>query len=121
LTLPQFVVLNHFVRLGGEHSPVDLARAMQVTKATMTSTLQRLAAKRLVAIKPDPFDGRGKRVSLTAKGRSARDEAVAAIIPDLGATERAFGSARFEAILPHLSALRAILDLQRAGTGGEMD
>ena len=30
LRLPHFSVLNHFVRLGGERSPGELARAFQV-------------------------------------------------------------------------------------------
>ena len=32
LTMSQFVVLNHLVRLGGAWSPLRLAKAFQVTK-----------------------------------------------------------------------------------------
>ncbi|MGH6951145.1 MAG: MarR family winged helix-turn-helix transcriptional regulator, partial [Vitreimonas sp.] len=39
MTLAQFIVLNHFVRLGGSRSPAELASAFQLTRATMTSTL----------------------------------------------------------------------------------
>jgi DNA-binding MarR family transcriptional regulator len=60
LTVPQFVVLNHFVRLGGDKTPMALAEALQVTKATMTSTLQRLEQKGFIAVTPDPHDGRGR-------------------------------------------------------------
>src|SRR6266849_4446748 len=63
LTLPQFVVLNHFVRVGGDRSPVELASAIQVTKATMTSTLQRLQRKGFVTSVPDATAGRLKRMS----------------------------------------------------------
>ncbi len=83
LTVPQFVVLNHFVRLGGDRSPLELARAFQVTKATMTSTLQRLEAKEFIKVTPDPKDGRAKRIAITAAGRKVRYQAIAAIADDL--------------------------------------
>jgi DNA-binding MarR family transcriptional regulator len=113
LTLPQFIVLNHFVRLGGERSPAALAAAMQVTKATMTSTLQRLEAKRLVQIAPDPDDGRAKRVSLTAQGRRLRDQAVAALGPELAWLTTTHGADALADLLPRLVALRTLLDTAR--------
>jgi len=76
LNLSQFTVLNHFTRLGGERSLVQLANAMQVTKGAMTNTVTRLQAKGLVVVLPDPQDGRGKRVSLTAAGHASRAAAV---------------------------------------------
>ena len=76
LNLSQFSLLNHLSRLGGERSLVQLASAMQVTKAAMTNTVTRLQAKGLLAVQPDPQDGRGKRVSLTPAGLAARQQAV---------------------------------------------
>ena len=64
LTVAQFSVLNHLVRLEGDWSPARLAAAFQVTKGTMTSTLQRLVAKGLISLEPDPSDGRAKHVKL---------------------------------------------------------
>ena len=113
LTLPQFAVLNHFVRLGGERSPAALARAFQVTKGTMTSTLQRLEAKRFIAVTPDPNDGRGKRVAITPAGRRARDACIAAVAPALDALEAAIGPADLAAALPFLECLRRYLDAER--------
>jgi DNA-binding MarR family transcriptional regulator len=81
LTMPQFIVLNHFVRLGGDRSPVELANAIQVTKATMTSTLQRLEAKYFISTIPDPKDGRSKRISITNLGRQARQDAIKLALP----------------------------------------
>ena len=115
MTLAQFTVLNHFVRLGGVRSPNELARAFQVTKGTMTSTLQKLEARGYVMIEPDPEDGRGKRVSITAKGTKARNAAVAGLAPliaSLGAHETA---AEFPKLLPTLTALREFLDKERRG------
>ena len=59
LNMSQFIVLNHFVRLGDEASLGSLARAMEVTKGAMTNTVARLADKGYVAVRPDPDDGRG--------------------------------------------------------------
>ena len=75
LTLPQFVVLNHFVRVGGHRSPVELASAIQVTKATMTSTLQRLERKGFVTSEPD------ERMDARSASRSRHQVARPAINP----------------------------------------
>ena len=115
LTLPQFVVLNHFVRVGGDRSPVELASAIQVTKATMTSTLQRLERKRFITSAPDVKDGRSKRIAITASGRKARDQSIKAIERHLLALENAIGKRQLEAMLPVLAALRTFLDRQRDG------
>ena len=115
LTLPQFVVLNHFVRVGGHRSPVELASAIQVTKATMTSTLQRLERKGFVTSEPDATDGRSKRIAITASGRKARDQSIKAIEHHLAALETTIGKKQLEAVLPVLAALRTFLDRQRDG------
>lgn len=115
MTLAQFTVLNHFARLGGTKSPNELARAFQVTKGTMTSVLQRLEARGYISIKQNPEDGRGKCVSMTAKGAKARNAAIAALSPliaKLGAHETA---SSFPALLPPLIALREFLDKERQG------
>ena len=113
LTLSQFSVLNHFARLGGEKSPLALARAFQVTKGTMTNTLQRLEARGFIAVRPDPRDGRGKLVSLTPAGRAARDESIAALAPQMVELERDMGPEGFAAALPWLRELRRYLDAAR--------
>lgn len=113
LTLPQFIVLNHFVRLGGERTPSALAAAFQVTKGTMTSTLRRLEEKGFIRIEPDPTDGRGKRVRLTETGEQARAAAVAAGAPLLAELEQAIGRRALTQALPFLQALRQYLDSHR--------
>jgi DNA-binding MarR family transcriptional regulator len=113
MTLAQFIVLNHFVRLGGTKGPAELARAFQVTKATMTSTLQRLVAKELVSVAPDPDDGRGKRVAITPQGRAMRDACIAALGPLLRRLADLWPEADADRLLPQLVALRALLDANR--------
>jgi DNA-binding MarR family transcriptional regulator len=114
LTLPQFIVLNHFVRLGGERTPLELAEAIQVTKATMTSTLQRLDAKGFILATPDPKDGRSKRITITSAGRAARDDSIRAISHHLTEMEAVIGRQDLEAALPVLAKLRSFLDQRRS-------
>ena len=115
LTLSQFAVLNHFARRGGTQSPQSLARAMQVSKGTMTNTLQKLEAKGLIAVAPNPADGRGKQVSLTGAGRALRQVAIAALAPDLESLLEAFGERRFARATPFLAQVREYLDRARDG------
>ena len=109
LRLPHFAVLNHLVRLGDGRTPGQIARAFQLTKATMTNTLQRLEARGLVRLEPDPQDARAKRVFLTDEGRARRDAAVAFTATDL-AHIAATAAITPEALLPPLRALRTALD-----------
>ena len=84
LTLSQFKVLNHFARLGGERSPLSLARSFQVTKGAVTNAVQKLEGKGFVATRPDPDDGRGKLVYLTDAGPRRprrRHRHAAAVLP----------------------------------------
>lgn len=113
LSMAGFFVLNHFARLGGERSPLALARAFQVTKGAMTNTLQRLEAAGLVAIAPDPSDGRAKRVSITPEGRRVRDACVARLAPSLAEVQAGVGADELSALLPGLRRLRAWLDEHR--------
>ncbi|MCA3612644.1 MAG: MarR family transcriptional regulator [Methylobacterium sp.] len=113
MTIAQFTVLNHSVRVGDGKSPARLARAFQVTKGTMTSTLHRLEQKGLVAIEADPEDGRSKIVRITETGRAMREACIAATQPwaeRIGALPVASDMA---ALLPRLAALRAALDADR--------
>jgi DNA-binding MarR family transcriptional regulator len=113
LTLPQFAVLNHLVRLGDRQSPVELARAMQVTKATMSSTLGRLERKGLVSGNPNPDDGRSRRIVITAKGRKVRDRAIMGVARHIADIEKEIGIAALENGLPLLRKMRTLLDRQR--------
>jgi len=113
LTVAQFGVLNHLVRLEGDWSPARLAAAFQVTKGTMTSTLQRLVAKGFISLEPDPADGRAKRVVLTDAGRLARETALSAAGPWLGDLNAALSPSEIEALIPSLQKLRVWLDINR--------
>ena len=113
LKLSQFSILNHFVRLGGARSPVELARAFQISKGAMTNTLQKLEAKGFVDVHADPKDGRGKKVSITPAGRKAREEAVRALHPQIQDLEHRVNMTAVKDLLPVLTRLREILDRAR--------
>lgn len=113
LKLAQFSVLNHFVRLREDSSPARLASAFQVTRGAMTNTLQRLQVLGYITVRPDPRDGRGKRVSITDAGRNAHAQAVAAMTPDLRTMEQHLDPVMFSEALPTLEAVRAYLDRAR--------
>jgi len=113
MKMSHFILLNHLVRLGGKWSPARLAAALQVTKAAITNTLNRLEARGLVEIEADPDDGRAKLVSLTATGKSRRDACVDTIQPLLAELQQKFGREVFADALPLLQALRTYLDQHR--------
>ena len=114
MTQAQFTILNHFIRLGHhERSPAQLASAFQVTRPTMTSTLARMERAGLVAIRPDPQDGRGKLVSVTDTGRKMRETCIAAGAVFVPVLDSLMTKAELEAILPPLTRLRSVLDEMR--------
>ncbi|MFN7163757.1 MAG: MarR family winged helix-turn-helix transcriptional regulator [Hyphomonas sp.] len=113
LTMAQFSLLNHCVRLGDGWTPARLAAAFQVTKGTMTNTLQKLEAKGFIRVEPDPDDARSKRVFLTAPGRAAQEAALRALVPEIAQLPAGFPPALAAEILPALERLRIWLDTNR--------
>lgn len=113
LNLSQFTILNHFTRLGGERSLVQLAGAMQVTKAAMTNTITRLQHKGLVQVRPDPADGRAKLVRLTATGLAARQAALAQLGQGMAVIGQQAGDAELQQALRLLRRLRQWFDQNR--------
>lgn len=114
VTPAQFGILNHFVRLGHPScTPAQLASAFQVSRPTITSTLSRLAESGLVAIEPDPDDGRGKRVSITEAGRAMRENCIDRLAKPLEEVGALVPQELFEQLLPLLGSLREQLDRMR--------
>ena len=113
LTLAQFGVLNHLLRLGVKQTIGEIASAMTVAQPTMSSTVKKLVDKKYVDLVPDTEDRRIKRVKVTRAGRSARDRAVKAVAPGLAALKDATPRADWEAMLKELTHLRIIIDSVR--------
>ena len=113
LKISQFSVLNHFVRLGDDSTPLQLANALQVTKGAMTNTLKRLLDRELITIRPDPEDGRRKRVFITEKGRITRDQCIQQVAPLFVILKKSLSESEFRTVIPFLQKLREILDEER--------
>jgi DNA-binding MarR family transcriptional regulator len=110
---PHFAVVNHLVRVADGRTPLELARAFQVPKTTMTHTLAGLVARGLVAERPNPGDGRSKRIWLTPAGRTFRDSVIADLRPAMAPLAHGFALPRAAALLPDLEDLRRVLDAAR--------
>ena len=111
-----FGVLNHLVRLGDGRTPVSIASAFQVTKATMTNTLTRLLDRRLIELRPNPGDGRSKLVYLTEAGRDFRETAIRNLYPAMAGIAENVDLERLLGALPALQELRVYLDENRSGS-----
>ncbi|MEL7278227.1 MAG: MarR family transcriptional regulator [Pseudomonadota bacterium] len=113
LVLPHFSVINHLIRVKDGRTPLELATAFQVPKTTMSHTLAGLEKHGLIEMRPNLKDGRSKRAWLTEAGQRFRDGAIAAMGPDFGFLAEAFPPDRVAEILPHLRALREVMDRER--------
>lgn len=78
----EFDVLAALRRAGPPYrlSPGQLATETLVASGTMTNRIDRLQARSMVSREPDPADGRGVLVSLTATGRRTVDDALASLL-----------------------------------------
>ena len=113
LTQHHFGALNHLVRLGDGRTPLEMARAFQVPKTSMSHTLAGLEKRELIRMVPNPQDGRGKLIYLTEAGRVLRDNAIHTITPDIMTMIPQFGADDASTALPLLRKLRALLDNAR--------
>jgi DNA-binding MarR family transcriptional regulator len=112
LTTAQFAVLNHLLRLEAEQTIGDLARALQVSQPTMSSTVRRLEEKGLISLVPDSDDRRIRRVSVSRSGAAVRNKAVQAL--DASKKDLAvLSQEEWKQLLPLLNRLRIALDAAR--------
>lgn len=113
VTVAHFSVLNHLIRVADGQTPLQLARAFQVPKTSMTHTLAGLEDRGMIEMRPNPRDGRSKQVWLTERGRTFRDEAVRLLAPDIQALSGRIDPGRIAEILPDLAHIRQVLDAYR--------
>lgn len=113
VTVAHFGVLNHLIRVNDGQTPLKLASAFQVPKTTMTHTLAGLESRGLVTLTANPADGRSKLVWLTEAGRAFRNEAIAALGPDVARLASKIDADAMRMALPILSNIRETLDRER--------
>jgi DNA-binding MarR family transcriptional regulator len=110
MQLSHFSVLNHLARINEERTPAQLARSFHVTRGAMTNTLAKLEWAGHVHIRPDWEDARQKFVAISPSGRSARDSAVASVVPLIAEVVQSIGADRVRALLSVLRELRIRLE-----------
>ena len=113
LLVSHFGVVSHLIRVCDGATPIELARAFQVAKTTMTHTLAGLEKHGFVKMRPNPGDKRSKQVWLTPAGQQFRDEALTQMAPLFEALEERFSSRRVAAMLPDLAEFRSVVDRLR--------
>lgn len=118
MLVSHFSVLNHLIRVADGRTPLELVRAFQVAKTTMTHTLTTLERHGLIKVRPNPQDKRSKQVWISPSGRKFRDQAIASLSPDFAILAEKFSMEKVKTMLPPISELRAVLDLQREQSQG---
>ena len=113
LLVSHFGVVSHLIRVGDGATPLELARAFQVAKTTMTHTLAGLEKHGFVEMRPNPDDKRSKQVWLTPAGQQFRDDALAKMAPLFAALGERFPSKQVATMLPDLAEFRAVIDQLR--------
>ena len=109
----QFGVLNHLSSRTSGETPVQLARAFQVPKTSMGHSLAVLERMALIAMLPNPDDGRSKIVRITPAGAAFRGRVIAALAPDVTAALAGTDPEMLNQILPMLRHIRTALDTAR--------
>ena len=108
-----FAIVIHLVRMGDGQTPMRIAGAMQVSKATMSHSLAVLEKRGFIETRPCEVDARSKQVFLTEAGHAfhleAIDRAARTFTAFLGDDER---QAMTDA-LPGLIEIRKLLDDNR--------
>lgn len=112
-TVSQFGVIQALIRRGDGKTPLDLARAFQQPKTSMTHTLQMLEKRGLIRMDPNPADGRSKLVRLEPGATDWHREAVVKVAASQTVLRDNLAAGTLEALLPHLAHLRAVMDAAR--------
>lgn len=110
MTVAQFSVLNHLLRLDVQQTIGDLASAMQVSQPTMSSTVRKLEDKGLVELVHEPEDRRIRRVAVTDVGAQLRNDAVAGLVPMVETFRQNMPPSLWHELLPQLNRVRVFLD-----------
>ena len=114
LIAPHFAVVNHLIRVEDGRTPMDLARAFQVPKTSMTHTLAGLEKHGFVDMRPNPDDGRSKRVWLTPAGWAFREKAIADLGPVFADLAKGLDPDKIAEIVPVLENIRVFIDTYRS-------
>ncbi|WP_370402085.1 MarR family winged helix-turn-helix transcriptional regulator [Sulfitobacter sp. JB4-11] len=113
LIAPHYAVLSHLNVRGDGAVPIDMARAFQVPKTSMTHTLKGLEKGGYIEIRPNPADGRSKTVWMTEKGKALFEQTLTTLAPDMMMLIEQLDADKLIGILPVLTDLRTVMDAAR--------
>ena len=113
LTNVHFGILAHLSRRVEGETPLQLATAFQQPKTTMTHMLKVLEKHRLVAIGPNPNDGRSKTVTITDTAQILLGQTRAALAPDMANFVSQVDLETIAELVPHLTKIREMMDRAR--------
>lgn len=113
LIAPHFAVLSHLNARGDGAVPINMARAFQVPKTSMTHTLKGLEKGGYIEIRPNPKDGRSKTVWMTPEGKALFHRTIEDLAPRMGEVLGKMDIEKLTEILPILSELRTVMDAAR--------
>ncbi len=108
-----FGVLNHLINVHDGRTPLELARAFQVPKTTLSHTLAGLKENNLIDFRSNPKDGRSKCVWITDAGRGFVGQAVFNMAPELTKTLAHLSTDNVSALVDDLAHIRKLLDADR--------
>ena len=109
MEVSHFAILNHFALLGGEKTPVQLARSFNITKGAITNTINKLLTMGYIHVRPNWDDGRSKLISISPAGMIARNNAVSTIEPLINELMKIIGADKAKSTIPFLRDLRTLL------------
>ena len=110
---PHFRVLNHLTRVGDGRTMQSMAQAFQLPKTTVSHQVGVLLKHGLVDVRPNPDDGRSKRVWLTDGGRALREEVITGFGSLIGEWSKAIPPDEVADLVPRLERIRRFLDAER--------
>ncbi len=113
MKVSHFTALSYLFKKDKPSSPAEMANAFQVSRPTMTNTLQKLEAKNYIIVSADVEDGRGKLIQITKEGRDAFQIAVQALGEMFGDVANTIGEEPFREALVPLTKIRAFMDTSR--------
>jgi DNA-binding MarR family transcriptional regulator len=113
MKVSHFTALSYLVKKDTPSNPAELAGAFQVSRPSMTNTLQKLEAKNYISVSADLEDGRGKLIVITQEGRDAFCIAVQALAEMFSDVSSTIGEQPFKEALIPLTNIRAFMDTYR--------
>ncbi|MBC7280930.1 MarR family winged helix-turn-helix transcriptional regulator [Hoeflea sp.] len=115
-----FAIVLHLVRTGDGVTPLSLAGAMNVSKATISHSIQVLEKRGFIETRPCVLDARSKQVFLTAAGHVFCEEAIKAAARTFNHILSDQDRQTMTDALPGLATIRKLLEANREPVQAEV-